>query len=161
MVLTVFSTLRTQEDIFIDALRAYQQTSKAPKVQSLNLEGTHNWNDVLRLVKDNQDIYEQARKRKWNRLGRFLERQAENLYPWLRLIPNDFTASIVSGGLKCIFEVGASKTTVHVLRADSTIGSHLCQAGPRRSPADAPTYSRYHPRGREQSRALRQGHCDW
>jgi hypothetical protein len=59
----------------------------------------------MRLVKDNQVLYQEAGRRPWRWVGRFLAGQAENVHPFLRLIPNDFTASVVCGGLKCIFEL--------------------------------------------------------
>lgn len=90
---------------FLEVMKAYQNSHQDPKVKSLDLSGTHSWDEVLQIVRFTEDTYLAAGRRGPRQLARFIADQAESVMPALRLIPNGFYTSIVCGGLKLVFEL--------------------------------------------------------
>ncbi len=86
---------------------AYQQSLKDPGIKSLDLGGTHSWDEVMRLVKDTEAAYLEA-GRGLRQAGRSIGARSESVLPYLRLIPNGFYTSIICGGLKLVFELSIS-----------------------------------------------------
>lgn len=61
---------------FREAVKRYQLTSDNPKVKTLDLDKKHTWDEVIRLVKDNENAYKDAARNPFRRLGRTLGSQA-------------------------------------------------------------------------------------
>lgn len=96
---------------------------KDPGVRSLDLKGTHSWDEVMQLVKDKNDAYLEAGQNGLRGMGRSITSHSKSVGPYLRLIPNDFFASIVNGGLKLIFEL--SFVLHQAWREDANIENRL------------------------------------
>lgn len=86
-------------------MKAFQNSMQESKARTIDLSGTHSWDEVMRLVKDTEAEYIKAGRSGLRRAGRFIGGQSESVLPYLRLIPNGFYTSIVCGGLKVIFEL--------------------------------------------------------
>lgn len=75
------------------------------KARSLDLSGTHSWDEVMRLVKDTEAAYQEAGRNSLRKTGRRVAQHSVSVLPYLRLIPNGYYTSIVCGGLKVVFEL--------------------------------------------------------
>ena len=92
-------------------MQAYQASLKDPKLNALNLQGKHSWEDVFRAAKDAEVEYVKAGGRGLRRAGRVTTAYSEAVMPVLQLIPNGEFTSILCGGLKLIFGVSDIEPT--------------------------------------------------
>lgn len=101
----ISASTHSHTEQFLEVMKAYQHSIKDSKVKSLDLSGTHSWDQVMRLVKDTEVAYDEAGRSGLRQVGRFIGAQSESVVPYLKLIPNGFYTSTICGALKLVFEL--------------------------------------------------------
>ncbi|MCJ1385307.1 hypothetical protein MMC17_008429 [Xylographa soralifera] len=93
-------------------MQAYQSSMKDSSISALDLRGKHSWDDVLRVAKDAEIVYQRAGGKGLRKAGRFITTKSGAVQPYLRLIPNDSYASILCGGLRLVFEINIAASQI-------------------------------------------------
>ena len=78
---------------------------KDSSIGVLDLSGKYSWDDVLRVAKDAEVVYQKAGRKGLRKAGRIITAQSGAVQPYLRLIPNETFSPVLYGGLRLVFEV--------------------------------------------------------
>lgn len=122
MLIVLSPSTSTHAGQFLDVMKAYQSSHQDSKVKSLDLSGTHSWDEVMAVVRLTERTYFAAGRRGSRRVGRIISDQAESVLPALRLIPNGTYTSIACGGLKLVFELSSALSMTGVRPLTLNIG---------------------------------------
>lgn len=77
-------------------------------LRSFDIRGAHTWDEVLKTVDSAKEVYESKAKGKKGihiRAARGLSQNANDISPWLELLPDGDYSSVICGGLKLVFGV--------------------------------------------------------
>lgn len=94
-----------QTERFKLLVEAYQDASQDPRARALNIRQKNSWDDAMQAARKAEEKYVLAGEagiRKWSRK---ITDKATIALPCVRMIPNDMFFSVLSGGLRLIFEV--------------------------------------------------------
>jgi hypothetical protein len=85
-------------------MKEYQASKPGNAISVVNLSEKHTWGEVLDAARAVETVYQEAGVRGFRKYGRFVSSNADTVLPFLHLIPNENYCSILSGGLKLVFE---------------------------------------------------------
>lgn len=97
-----------QTEHFKLLVEEYQDKSQDPSIRALDIQKKNSWDDAMRAARKAEEKYVlagEAGARKWSRK---ITDKATIALPYVRMIPNDMFFSVLSGGLRLVFEVSCS-----------------------------------------------------
>jgi hypothetical protein len=85
-------------------MKEYQAAKPGSAISAISLSEKHTWAEVLDAARAVETAYQEAGIKGFRKYGRAVSAKAETVLPVLHLIPNENYCSILSGGLKLVFE---------------------------------------------------------
>ncbi|CAG8949095.1 hypothetical protein HYFRA_00002224 [Hymenoscyphus fraxineus] len=113
---------------------AFSEANSLPKnLKGFDIRGAHDWDEVLETVDSAKAAYGDKAKGKKGihiRAGRGISNRANNLSPWLELLPDGDYSSIICGGLKLVFGAAAAQANVRnkIMEAIETLPEEIEEA---------------------------------
>ncbi|CAG8981062.1 hypothetical protein HYALB_00008216 [Hymenoscyphus albidus] len=113
---------------------AFSEANSLPKnLKGFAIRGAHDWDEVLETVDSAKEAYGNKAKGKKGihiRAGRGMSNKANDLSPWLELLPNGDYSSMICGGLKFVFGAAAAQANVRnkIMEAIETLPEEIEEA---------------------------------
>lgn len=104
---------------FIKSVEAYQDVSQDPRIRALKIKDKSSWDEVMRAAQETEEKYLLAGSNGVRKYSRKAADKAAIFLPYVRMIPNDMFFSVLSGGLRLIFEESAENNVY-----ESSLTSH-------------------------------------